>query len=119
MSVSTRTPEGEPLHCPICGTVATLEVADPAGDALCPACGHLLWMFRDSINRVCGIPLEEIALSASLQDDFDMDSLAVVELVMELEDRGLVVPEDDYEKLQTVRDVLDYLRRRPSDTDAS
>ncbi len=120
MPISTRTPEGEPLQCPICGTVAALEIADPTGDALCPACGHLLWMFRDSVSRVCGVPLEEIALSASLRDDLDMDSLAVVELVMELEDRGgMIVPDGDYEKLRTVRDVLDYLRRRPSDENAS
>lgn len=110
MPISTRTPEGEPLRCPICGTVAALEIADPAGDALCPACGHLLWMFRDSVSRVCGVPLKEVALSASLRDDLDMDSLAVVELVMELEDRGLAIPDGDYEKLRTVRDVLDYLR---------
>lgn len=116
MPISTRTPEGESLHCPVCGAVSAMEISDPAGDALCPACGHLLWIFRDSVSRLCDVPQEKLILSASLRDDLDMDSLAIVELVMELEDRGLIVPDADYEKLRTVRDVVDYLRRRQSES---
>lgn len=43
MVPSSRTPEGSPNHCPICGTSLRLEPSQPAGDAPCPACGHLLW----------------------------------------------------------------------------
>lgn len=112
MPVSSRTPEGEPLRCPICGTAADLEVCDPAGDALCPACGSLLWFFRDSVSRISGVPPKESTLSANLLDFWENDSLGSIELVMELEDRGLKIADEDYEKLRTVRDVVEYLRRR-------
>lgn len=43
MRVSSRTPEGEPNRCPVCGHRMLLEPSRPPGDAPCPACGSLLW----------------------------------------------------------------------------
>jgi hypothetical protein len=43
MKPSSRTPEGEPNCCPICGNKLRLEPSDPPGDAPCPFCGCLLW----------------------------------------------------------------------------
>lgn len=43
MTISSRTPEGIPSHCPICGSELKLEFSDPAGDATCPKCGCLVW----------------------------------------------------------------------------
>lgn len=43
MSISSRTPEGDPNRCPVCGQVVRLEPSWPPGDAPCPACGSLLW----------------------------------------------------------------------------
>jgi eukaryotic-like serine/threonine-protein kinase len=43
MEPSSRTPEGEPNHCPICGKALKVEPSRPPGDAPCPYCGHLLW----------------------------------------------------------------------------
>jgi hypothetical protein len=43
MEPSTRTPEGEPNRCPICGKTLQIEPSRPPGDAPCPHCGHLLW----------------------------------------------------------------------------
>ena len=43
MTISSRTPEGEPNRCAICGAVVVIEPSDPAGDAPCPHCGVLLW----------------------------------------------------------------------------
>jgi anti-sigma B factor antagonist len=43
MVISSRTPEGQPNRCPVCGSASKIEPSDPAGDAPCPACGHLLW----------------------------------------------------------------------------
>jgi hypothetical protein len=42
-AVSSRTPEGEPGHCPVCGNDCRLEPSWPNGDGPCPYCGHLLW----------------------------------------------------------------------------
>ena len=43
MEPSTRTPEGEPNRCPVCGKDLRIEPSRPPGDAPCPHCGHLLW----------------------------------------------------------------------------
>jgi hypothetical protein len=41
--ISSRTPEGEPTRCPICGVLEAIEPSLFGGDAPCPSCGHLLW----------------------------------------------------------------------------
>ena len=40
---SSRTPEGQPNRCPVCGHFVRLEPSTPPADAPCPHCGHLLW----------------------------------------------------------------------------
>jgi hypothetical protein len=43
MTISSRTPEGEPNYCPICNVAIRIEPSRPPGDAPCPSCGVLLW----------------------------------------------------------------------------
>jgi hypothetical protein len=43
MEPSSRTPEGEPNRCPVCGKTVRIDPSRPQGDAPCPHCGHLLW----------------------------------------------------------------------------
>jgi PTS system fructose-specific IIA component/PTS system nitrogen regulatory IIA component len=43
MPPSSRTPEGEPNRCPVCGHDVLIEPKLPVGDAACPNCGQLLW----------------------------------------------------------------------------
>ena len=47
MVISSRTPEGKPNLCPVCGSGIKIEPSDPAGDAPCPKCGNLLWFAWD------------------------------------------------------------------------
>lgn len=43
MSPSSRTPEGTPFHCPLCGNDVRIEFSCyPACDATCPHCGQLI-----------------------------------------------------------------------------
>ncbi len=43
MPVASRTPEGEPSRCPICGHACTVEFSSfPTRDATCPCCGSLI-----------------------------------------------------------------------------
>src|ERR1700722_18009765 len=44
MIISTRTPEGSPGRCRVCGNDVCMEPSLPAGDATCPHCGSLLWL---------------------------------------------------------------------------
>ena len=52
----------------------------------------------------------EISLDADLREDFDADSLDMVDLIMDIEDEfGVEVPDEILDKLVTVKDVVDYI----------
>jgi len=63
-----------------------------------------------------GVEEEEVVLSASFVDDLGADSLDLVELMMALEEefsnpsRKIEIPDEDAEKIITIRDAIDYLR---------
>jgi hypothetical protein len=44
MIVSSRTPEGQPAYCPLCGNSVCIEPSGETFDGPCPCCGHLLWL---------------------------------------------------------------------------
>lgn len=111
MTISSRTPEGEPFRCPVCDEVANVETS-PGGDACCPSCNHLLWWFRDRLAVECEVAREEIYFHTELWPEGDSESLETVELVMELESEfEVTIPDDAAEQIQTVADAVRYLRR--------
>ena len=53
----------------------------------------------------------EITEETSFKDDLNADSLDLFELVMALEDEfGIEIPSEELEQLNTVGDVLNYLK---------
>lgn len=55
----------------------------------------------------------EVRPDSTLQGDLRLDSLDIVELVMNLEDEfAIEIPDDEIEPLKTVADVLAYVERR-------
>ncbi len=50
MVISSRTPEGTPNRCPVCGNDLRLEPSWPNLDGPCPSCGHLLWFQRANVR---------------------------------------------------------------------
>jgi uncharacterized paraquat-inducible protein A len=46
MTISTRTPEGWPSRCPVCGKKVCVEPSRSMHDATCPHCGVLLWLAK-------------------------------------------------------------------------
>ncbi len=64
----------------------------------------------DIIANQLGVEKESVTAEASVVDDLGADSLDVVELVMALEEAfDLEIPDDDAEKIRTVKDIVDYL----------
>jgi hypothetical protein len=59
--ISSRTPEGDPNRCPVCGRDCRLEPSLFGRDAPCPHCGHLLWFTKSSsaeLQKVVKLCLE-------------------------------------------------------------
>lgn len=62
------------------------------------------------VSEQLGVPKEEVTRQSSFVDDLKADSLDVVELVMEFEDEfEITIPDDDYDKIRTVGDAIDYI----------
>ena len=60
-----------------------------------------------------GVTKEELAPKASFIDDLGADSLDIVELVMAMEEEfDIEIPDDDAEKIQTIGDVVSYLKEK-------
>ncbi len=57
-----------------------------------------------------GVDEAEVTASASFQDDLGADSLDIVELVMAFEEAfDVEIPDEDAEKIKTVKDAIDYV----------
>ena len=62
------------------------------------------------IAEQLGVEESRIVPSASFGEDLGADSLDTVELVMALEEHfGTDIPDEEAQKLLTVKDVLDYI----------
>ncbi len=60
-----------------------------------------------------GVTKEELTPQASFIDDLGADSLDIVELVMAMEEEfDIEIPDDDAEKIQTIQDVVSYVKRK-------
>jgi acyl carrier protein len=65
------------------------------------------------VSEQLSVPREEITRESSFVDDLKADSLDVVELVMRFEDTfGVTIPDEDYEKIRTVGDAIDYIEQK-------
>lgn len=64
------------------------------------------------IEEVTGIEPEEITAESSFVDDLDIDSLSMVEIAVQTEDKyGVEIPTEDLVELRTVGDTVDYIRK--------
>jgi acyl carrier protein len=59
------------------------------------------------------VPAEKVVPSASFTEDLKADSLAIVELVLALEEAFKIeIPDEDTEKIKTVGDAINYIKAR-------
>ncbi|KRC49083.1 MULTISPECIES: acyl carrier protein [unclassified Nocardioides] len=66
----------------------------------------------DIVNEVAGIPAENVQLDKSFSEDLDVDSLSMVEVVVEAEEKfGVTIPDDEVKNLKTVGDAVAYIER--------
>ena len=65
---------------------------------------------KEVIIDKLGVEEDKIVSDASFVDDLGADSLDTVELIMQLEEEfGIEIPDEDAEKMTTVKSVVDYI----------
>ena len=68
---------------------------------------------RTMLAEQLEIDEDRITMDSNIMEDFDADSLDVVDMVMSLEDEfGIEVPDEDAEKFQTVSDIVSYVEAK-------
>jgi len=66
----------------------------------------------DIVNEVAGVSADDVQLDKSFTDDLDVDSLSMVEVVVEAEEVfGVKIPDDEVKNLKTVGDAVAYIER--------
>jgi acyl carrier protein len=65
------------------------------------------------ISQKLNLSKDQIKPEASFVDDLGADSLDLVELVMAMEEAfGMEVPDEEAEKLRTVKDAIEYIKAK-------
>lgn len=61
-------------------------------------------------SMTSGLPVSSISGDSHLTKDLGFDSLDTIDLVLQMEDQfHIVIPDEDYEKLQTVSQIEVYV----------
>jgi acyl carrier protein len=70
---------------------------------------------RSILVEQLGVDPSEVTEQASFQEDLNADSLDLVELIMEMEDRFKVkIPDEEAEKIVTVGNAVDFVMAHQS-----
>jgi acyl carrier protein len=68
---------------------------------------------KQIIVEQLGVDENQVDSGASFVDDLGADSLDIVELVMAFEEAfDLDIPDEDAEKIKTVKDAVDYIEAK-------
>jgi acyl carrier protein len=72
---------------------------------------------KQIIVEQLGVDEGEVTPTASFVDDLGADSLDTVELVMAFEESfGIEIPDEDAEKIATVKDAVEYIEKHAKGT---
>ena len=70
---------------------------------------------REIVCQQLDVDADQVKMETSFVDDLGADSLAVVELVLALEESFEIdIPDEDTEKLRTFKDAVDYISSKAS-----
>jgi acyl carrier protein len=64
------------------------------------------------VEEIAGVDASEVTADKSFVDDLDIDSLSMVEIAVQAEDKfGVKIPDDQLAELKTVGDAVDYIEK--------
>jgi acyl carrier protein len=62
------------------------------------------------VEEIAGVEAAEVTPEKSFVDDLDIDSLSMVEIAVQAEDKfGVKIPDDQLAELKTVSDAVNYI----------
>ena len=64
----------------------------------------------DIVEEIAGVAAADVTEDKSFVDDLDIDSLSMVEIAVQAEDKfGVKIPDDELANLKTVGDAVTYI----------
>ncbi|TSE00120.1 acyl carrier protein [Skermania sp. ID1734] len=77
---------------------------------------EIIAVLAEIIEEVTGIEPSEVTIEKSFVDDLDIDSLSMVEIAVQTEDKfGVKIPDEDLASLRTVGDAVAYVQKLESE----
>ncbi len=71
---------------------------------------EILAGLAEIVEEVAGVSADDVTAEKSFVDDLDIDSLSMVEIAVQAEDKfGVKIPDDELANLKTVGDAVDYV----------
>ena len=73
---------------------------------------EILEGLADIINEETGLEQDAVALDKSFTEDLDIDSLSMMTIVVNAEEKfGVRIPDEEVKNLNTVRDAVDFIAK--------
>jgi acyl carrier protein len=73
---------------------------------------EILAGLAEIINEETGLPTDSVEPAKSFTDDLDIDSLSMMSIVVNAEERfGVRIPDEDVKNLATVQDAVAYIAK--------
>jgi len=72
---------------------------------------EILQGLADIVNEETGVDAADVQLDKSFTEDLDIDSLSMMTIVVNAEEKfGVRIPDDDVKNLSTVGDAVKYIQ---------
>ncbi len=73
---------------------------------------EILAGLADIINEETGLEQDAVQLDKSFTEDLDIDSLSMMTIVVNAEEKfGVRIPDEEVKNLSTVRDAVDFIAK--------
>ena len=73
---------------------------------------EILAGLAEIVEELAGVAQDDVTAEKSFVDDLDIDSLSMVEIAVQTEDKyGVKIPDEDLAGLRTVGDVVAYIQK--------
>jgi acyl carrier protein len=73
---------------------------------------EILSGLAEIVNEETGLPVDAVEPAKSFTDDLDIDSLSMMTIVVNAEEKfGVRIPDDDVKNLATVGDAVAYIQQ--------